>query len=152
VSKTCVVNLKTPSHSHNNNKLRALLPTMRYQRCKVDELKAFAAARHIDVAYKRLKKSIIIDILKKADKSRPFHRFLDLPREIRNMIYEYSLKVLPGQTTCHPQILATCKQINREASGFLYDDNVTTIEIFSDRVETCGVSVNSSQSNSPRTC
>ena len=47
--------------------------------------------------------------------------FLSLPPEIRNMIYTLLLTPKSGErpdsrVTCHPAILACCKQVNAEAA------------------------------------
>jgi hypothetical protein len=64
--------------------------------------------------------------LKQADAARTFPFFFDLPPEQRNAVYE-ELLVLHDSYTCHPQILATCKQIKDEASNVLYGDNLIEI-------------------------
>ncbi|KAA6416012.1 MAG: hypothetical protein FRX48_00731 [Lasallia pustulata] len=51
--------------------------------------------------------------------------FLSLPGEIRNIIYEHLL--IGGRDATanpHTQILRTCKQVNHEATGILYAENV----------------------------
>ena len=59
--------------------------------------------------------------------------FLALPPELRNKIYIY-LQILTqseasNKRFCWPQILATCRRINKEATGILYGSNVMNIEI-----------------------
>lgn len=57
--------------------------------------------------------------------------FLDLPGEIRNYIYELLLLVpspstpraLGSDPPLHPQILAVCRQLHREAAEVLYGKN-----------------------------
>lgn len=63
-----------------------------------------------------------------ADNGPTTFRFLDLPPEMRNLIYEHLL-TLPPRTirqspsacfsSCHPEILSTCHQIHHEAAGLL---------------------------------
>lgn len=56
-------------------------------------------------------------------------RFLDLPAELRNIIYEYLLKVGKIRSTCYPQILQTSKAVYTEASSLLYTQNYINVEI-----------------------
>lgn len=69
--------------------------------------------------------------------------FLKLPPEIRNEIYKHlllaekpipGLNFVPGGTGprgLHPNILATCSQIQREAQPILYEGNIMRVEFFS---------------------
>lgn len=49
--------------------------------------------------------------------------FLDLPPELRNQIYELAL-TLNRRGFCPVQLLTTCKQINAEATSYLYDNKI----------------------------
>lgn len=60
---------------------------------------------------------------KSAEDAGPPFRFLDLYPELRNRIYTEVLVKQGSSSSLHPQILATCKQIHREANDLLYDGN-----------------------------
>lgn len=105
-------------------------------------------AHHAMTARERPTTAILVDSLSIADANIRF-RFLDLPKELRNHIYEYLLalhkttvsilddsgKVVysyvdPSEHVCHPRILATCKFINQEASSFLYEKHTLGLDCF----------------------
>jgi hypothetical protein len=54
-------------------------------------------------------------------------RFLDLPPEMRNLVYDHLLTLTPPVSpspsssfaSCQPAILSTCRQIYNEAAGLL---------------------------------
>ncbi|SMY24685.1 unnamed protein product [Zymoseptoria tritici ST99CH_1A5] len=103
---------------------------MNYDRCSLKELTKFAADRGLNVnpssAAKNGKhasplKRDYVEALQQADSCRTF-RFLDLPPEMKNLIYE-ELLVLQDSYTCFPEILGTCRQIFKEGSNILYGDN-----------------------------
>ncbi|KAK5701963.1 hypothetical protein LTR97_004781 [Elasticomyces elasticus] len=60
-----------------------------YQRCSFTELSEFFWQRGLDGPKPRSKKSLIA-ALEKADDQPAFERFLELPPELRAMIYEYA--------------------------------------------------------------
>ena len=58
--------------------------------------------------------------------------FLKLPPEIRNQVYSELFALHPSKwhslsKKCHPAILATSKQVNREAAGYLNNDALTEL-------------------------
>ncbi|KAI7182730.1 hypothetical protein KC363_g8618 [Hortaea werneckii] len=57
-------------------------------------------------------------------------RFLDLPVEMRNLVYR-ELLVWPSDRPerCWPQILRTCRQVNYEATDIIYTENVAKVEV-----------------------
>ena len=77
-----------------------------------------------------------INALEQADKDKKLY-FMDLTLELRKLVYQHLL-VLKDSWTCHPQILATCKQIRGEASYFLYRNNLLEVKIFGDMIQAHG--------------
>ncbi|KAA6409401.1 MAG: hypothetical protein FRX48_06954 [Lasallia pustulata] len=66
--------------------------------------------------------------------------FLSLPGELRNPIYRHLLVGGPRlNNPRYAQILRTCKQINREATGILYAENIVRIAISSSDVLVYGL-------------
>ncbi|KAK3707021.1 hypothetical protein LTR37_012353 [Vermiconidia calcicola] len=85
-----------------------------------------------------------VDVLRQADQNMPqadqsdgFFLMNKLPTELKDMIYE-DLLLFQGSRTCHPQILATCREVNKEASRILYTKNVFEIKISDDSVQAHG--------------
>jgi len=115
---------------------------LNYQYYKKTELARFAANRGLNVTSTAKKprngpsQTDYVRALKQADNDFAF-RFLDLPPEMRNMIYR-ELLVFKESWYCHPQILATCRQVNEEATSILYADNLIKIKIYADGVFTHG--------------
>ena len=112
-----------------------------YNNISKDELVIFATNRKLQVQStakisKRPTRKDYIRALEKADDIRTV-RFLELPPELRNKVYQ-ELLVLHDSFTAHPQILRTCKLINNEASSTLYGDNLIEIKLYSDGVYTHG--------------
>ena len=95
-------------------------------KCKIwskKELIDAVRARNVDVPINR---GFLVKALRASDRKATF-RFLNLPAEIRNLVYTYLLTPMSegyhnrgNGFTCHPQILASCKQINAEASDLLH--------------------------------
>ncbi|KAK0318001.1 hypothetical protein LTR82_010991 [Friedmanniomyces endolithicus] len=61
-------------------------------------------------------------------------RFLDLPPEIRNLIYGHLLRLRDSRwradrIVCSTAVLSTCKQIHAEATGILYVENIFDIVV-----------------------
>lgn len=95
-----------------------------YDRCAIAELKTFTLERGLASPSLPFKAEYI-KILVKADRDATF-RFMDLPAEMRNEIYEYLLIFPggePGRNSCHTSILRTCKEIYGEAKSILYEGN-----------------------------
>ncbi|RMY25638.1 hypothetical protein D0867_00603 [Hortaea werneckii] len=57
-------------------------------------------------------------------------RFLDLPAEMRNLVYR-ELLVWPSNRPekCWPQILSTCWQVNDEAKDIIYKENAGKVKV-----------------------
>ena len=99
-------------------------------------LKQILESRQIPLQ-KMTKKQECIDYLQKWDKDHPFP-FLDLLPELRNIVYrELLVADCPASfvpSKCHPEILATCHQINHEATGILYSLNKVHLTFDLDRL------------------
>ena len=76
-----------------------------------------------------------IEVLQEADRSVRFP-FFDLPPDLRNMIYRELLSLRRDgfspdkKQHCWPEILATCRQANDEASDLLYSENRIFVHIY----------------------
>ena len=103
-----------------------------------NEAELIEAARNLNLEIRGSRRSIrptcqqYREALRLADKDIPF-RFLNLSAELRNEVYN-KLLTEDKSSTCHPQILATCKQINDEAADLLYANNTIRILIREDIV------------------
>ncbi|EME80710.1 uncharacterized protein MYCFIDRAFT_79909 [Pseudocercospora fijiensis CIRAD86] len=96
-----------------------------YRRCTTDQLRDFIAnRRRSHVCWPR--RQACLAILKQLDQAATF-RFLALPNDIRLIIYDELLLFdnEPDRTLC-PQILATCKKINEEATPIFQQNFRTT--------------------------
>lgn len=101
---------------------------LNYHRCSLRELRKFAQDRSLPIADSaRAKKVTFVKALRNADIHATF-RFLDLAPELRNKVYE-ELLILRNAWKCYPQIPATAKEIDFEASSILYGDNLVQISI-----------------------
>ena len=103
---------------------------MDYTQLDPSKLKKLTNARSLCNTSKRTPSRIKrIQALQYADTFCDFPRFLDLPPEQRTAIYE-DLLILDNSWTCYPEILVTCKAINKEASAILYGHNVLEVQIY----------------------
>ncbi|KAK5124508.1 hypothetical protein LTR85_001725 [Meristemomyces frigidus] len=125
-----------------------------YDQCSVQELRSFVEARTGEVitgtaqddyyadrltqadgesTYELLDlaewKAPYIAALRRADDTATFC-FLDLPAELRNMVYDelLLLKHKDDREYCSPSILAACRQTHDEGEGILYEDNVVNLD------------------------
>lgn len=110
---------------------------MKYHRCSKDKLATFAKDRgiHVQSTLKHRRapgKRDLLRALKQADMDRTL-RFLDLPPELRNMVYRELLVIKQSRKKrspeSSPQILATSKAVNQEATGILYAENPITVRV-----------------------
>jgi hypothetical protein len=104
--------------------LRALRCLPSYERHKVSELRLLAHQRGIDVATKAIRKQMI-EALCLADENSHFERFLDLPAELRERIYElhcadFADEVLTNST--YPPLARLDKQFRDKLLPIFYKD------------------------------
>lgn len=103
-----------------------------YSECTDTELQTFIQARGLHIAWTTRRN--VISSLRAADHNATF-RFLDLPPELRNVLYidTLTLHKKDGKTLkkyCQgAAILSTCKQIYNEAKDVLYADSEITITL-----------------------
>jgi len=100
-----------------------------YDLCTAKELKSFVNERGLSDPFPAglTLKWYYLPVLEQADRARSF-RFMDLPLEMREIIYT-DLLTVPGEVCmhhkfCFPQILRTCKQVRDEATKVLYSVNI----------------------------
>ncbi|KAI7548465.1 hypothetical protein KC331_g4388 [Hortaea werneckii] len=105
--------------------------TLDYKRFRTAELARFAHNRNLNVEIRpRKKRRCYLRALIDADNDATF-RFFDLPAEMRNSVYEclLTLRELKHGSKCYPEILATCKQVNREAREYFTVGNHSMIHM-----------------------
>ena len=95
------------------------------------DLKISLQSRGIEGPYGDRKQ--MIRKLRQVDRDTTF-RFLDLPPELRNLVYADALTLRHGRDkfsakSCHPSILATCTQVFEEASGILNGEGQAEVSI-----------------------
>ena len=114
---------------------------MCYDRCSDEELERFAKARHVESTPKRVRgpdgkfiqSSRVgkIEALEARDDEPEFHRFLDLPAELRGRIYDFYdagfSKVLRLPTK--PTLARTCRLLRQEYLPIFYSSHVFEINI-----------------------
>ena len=112
-----------------------------YEKCSNDEIRAFANARDIlcwvgddDLALPD-QRSLTIDALMEDDGDPRFSKFLDLPAELRQRIYEYydaefeDILVYPTK----PPLAQTCHQLYQEVLPVFYSKHEFAIDVIRDR-------------------
>ncbi|CZT14702.1 uncharacterized protein RCC_12200 [Ramularia collo-cygni] len=111
---------------NNYPKLVASYGRLDYDTCKSEDLKAFVQQRGLVDPFPPglTLKSTYIRILDAADRAYRF-RFLDLPPEMRNLVYDELLLLRPyGEFNgCHTSILSTCREIYDDASAIIFAIN-----------------------------
>ncbi|KAK3075159.1 hypothetical protein LTR53_001770 [Teratosphaeriaceae sp. CCFEE 6253] len=116
---------------------RVQLGLLSYHMRSNDELRALVAGRKLDVSgyidkYRQGQRFDLLRILDEADLAPSFHRFLELPPELRNQIYGYYYgacrkKVLaPSQ----PPLTLTCSLIRRETLPMFYATFVFKVQLY----------------------
>lgn len=100
-----------------------------YGQCLVKELKELIRAKGIDIPQDCVRKEALIAELEKADNEVKFTRFLELPAELRTIIYEKyfenlgDLPLLPHQ----PPLLLASGQVRNEALPKYYSHSTFTL-------------------------
>lgn len=112
-----------------------------YFKCTIGELRKFLEDRKLCPKFRSRDEAALR--LQNADRVATF-RFLDLPPELRNHIYQLLLTLrsvphligpmkLGAQPKCLlPEILATSKQVHKEARGLLYGENEFVVTFAAD--------------------
>lgn len=91
-----------------------------YDACTTQELQKFARARRLPGSWKR---SLLERRLKAADGEATFPRFLDLPAELRNRVYQMYVAEFPVEglrTPAQPPITRCCRLLRQEALPVFY--------------------------------
>ena len=99
-----------------------------YYTCKNTELVQFIKARTGTYFPSNTKKSILISHLEEADRNPDEFRLMDLPPELRVLIYSEILTLRPSRhpgrpMACETALLRCSKQVHREAKAVLYGEN-----------------------------
>ncbi|KAK3710080.1 hypothetical protein LTR37_010511 [Vermiconidia calcicola] len=107
-----------------------------YIKCSVEELHAFAKARGILTATAKptnasMSRRSFIQLLKAADNTPTFKRFLALPPELRNRVYEYYMCSFSKRlrTPSAPPLAQTCKQLRSEVLPMFYSQHAPVLKL-----------------------
>ncbi|RMZ08918.1 hypothetical protein D0862_03810 [Hortaea werneckii] len=97
---------------------------MSYHNCSNDELRRLIQARKIDLSPfgPKLSKRELVDVLQSEDKKPEFHRFQELPPELRNRIYECHFASFhqPISAPSQPPITKVSSLLRRETLQLFY--------------------------------
>ncbi|RMY72658.1 hypothetical protein D0863_04369 [Hortaea werneckii] len=106
---------------------------MSYHNCSNDELRRLIQARKIEASPLGLKlpKGELVDILQSEDQRPKFHRFQELPPELRNRIYEYHFASFHQQICApsQPPITKVSSLLRRETLQLFYHSCVFEIHM-----------------------
>ncbi|KAK5738255.1 hypothetical protein LTR17_006132 [Elasticomyces elasticus] len=93
-----------------------------YFQCSDAELKRFVKDRGIDTPEGRFRRSAIIEVLEHADEELAFTKFLDLPPELRTIVYDYYLAVFPEvlRNPVQPPLTRVCRLLRTETLPMFY--------------------------------
>ncbi|RMZ33217.1 hypothetical protein D0859_02681 [Hortaea werneckii] len=113
--------------------LRSEQGHMSYHNCSSDELRRLIRARKIETSLLGLKlpKSELVDILQSEDQRPKFHRFQELPPELRNRIYEYHFASFhqPICAPSQPPITKVSSLLRRETLQLFYHSCVFEVHL-----------------------
>ncbi|RMY90305.1 hypothetical protein D0864_01720 [Hortaea werneckii] len=113
--------------------LRSEQGHMSYHKCSSDELRRLIQARKIEASPLGLKlsKSELVDILQSEDQRPKFHRFQELPPELRNRIYEYHFASFhqPICAPSQPPITKVSSLLRRETLQLFYHSCVFEVHL-----------------------
>lgn len=135
------IKFPTPTPTTTIQSATMTLPkyALNYRVCKRSELHKFIVARCGPVPIKvRKTEKVYIDALREMDKKAKFSRFMDLPAELRVMIYGHVLAPEPKKSTGYPiptdgdpnlSILRVSKQVHAEAINVLYKHRTFHIDV-----------------------
>lgn len=95
---------------------------LRYESYLVSELRDFCLQRQLSGAkWKKTKKDQLVAALEAADEAQEFRHLVDLPAELRVLIYTFYFKSLPKlDEPIQPPILKASSLIRQEASPLFY--------------------------------
>jgi hypothetical protein len=129
--------------------LQTLITMLDYDTCSVEELERFVSQRGLPIpaSHQSLKttrnttetrKRYYISVLDQADQNPTFPGFLELPVELRLMVFDELLTGFKSATE-NMGILSVNKEIRREALDSFYKCNTFVIEVRSDYVLIHGI-------------
>ncbi|EME83920.1 uncharacterized protein MYCFIDRAFT_195118 [Pseudocercospora fijiensis CIRAD86] len=93
-----------------------------YETCSTPELEKFLEARNIHQHPEKLSRGGMIKRLMSADDDRDFPRFMDLPPELRNSVYEFVMDEYAKTliTPAQPPFALVSRQVRDEALSTFY--------------------------------
>ncbi|KAI7514891.1 hypothetical protein KC347_g141 [Hortaea werneckii] len=113
--------------------LRSEQGHMSYHNCSSDELRRLIQARKMETSLLGLKlsKSELVDILQSEDQRPKFHRFQELPPELRNRIYKYHFASFhqPICAPSQPPITKVSSLLRRETLQLFYHSCVFEVHL-----------------------
>lgn len=102
-----------------------------YEACKRRELESFVKQRGI--SYDRsAHKSDLVGMLELADDTCVFYKFLDLPAEMRSIIFTMYMEglVVPGDKACQPPLCLTSRQLRHESLPLFYQVSAFSFSLY----------------------
>ncbi|KAF7186751.1 hypothetical protein HII31_11983 [Pseudocercospora fuligena] len=101
---------------------RIQLGLLCYDSCSISELEKYIKARGIHKHPEKLNRGTLIKRLMSADEDREFPRFMDLPPELRNSIYESVMDeyAKPLTNPAQPPFALVSRQVRNEALSTFY--------------------------------